>query len=104
MYDLFLVRVMNGITDRAKKFQALGDVQFIVVAIVIERLPLDVFHDEVGQTILGRPTVKQPGDVWMIQGSEYLSFFAEATQDEVCVHPAFDEFDGGSLVELIIGA
>src|SRR5215213_5195456 len=96
--------VMNRITDGAKKLQSLGDVQFVVVAITVQRLPFDEFHHEVGQAILGGPTVKQPGDVWVVQSGEYLSFFAEAAQDEVCVHAAFDEFDGGSLVELVIGA
>ncbi len=40
----------------------------------------------------------------VIEGGENLSFFAEAAQDEVSVHPAFDEFDGGAFIELVIGA
>ena len=40
----------------------------------------------------------------MIERGEYLSFFAEATQDEIRIHAALHELDGRALAELIIGA
>ena len=42
--------------------------------------------------------------MWMVQSGEDLSLFTEATQDEVRVHPAFDELDGRSLVEFVVCA
>src|SRR3954471_24890346 len=40
----------------------------------------------------------------MIESGEYLAFFAEATQDEVCIHAALHELDCGAFVELVVGA
>jgi hypothetical protein len=42
--------------------------------------------------------------VRVIECGEDLSFLAEAAQDEIGVHAAFDELDGGALVELVIDA
>src|SRR5690348_10865860 len=74
------------------------------VAITVERLPFDKLHYEVGQSVFGGAAVEQTGDVWMIEGGEYLSFFAETTQDEISIHAALHQFDGGALVELVVGA
>ncbi len=60
----------------------------MTVAITVERLPLDILHHEEGQSVFGRAAVKQAGDVRVVEGCEYLAFFAEATEDEIGVHAA----------------
>src|SRR6185369_5631797 len=76
----------------------------MTVAITVERLALDKLHYEVGQSIFSRAAVEQAGNVWMIERCEYLTLFAEATEDEIGVHAALHQFDGGTFVELIVGA
>src|SRR5215217_7642256 len=76
----------------------------MTVAITVERLPLDKLHHEVGQSVFGGAAVEQSGDVWMIESCEYLAFFAEATEDEISVHAALHQLDGGTFVELVVGA
>ena len=36
------------------------------VAVVVDCDAIDVFHDEVGQAIVGRSAVEKASDVWMI--------------------------------------
>src|SRR5215204_6563680 len=76
----------------------------MTIAVAVERLPFDVLHDEIGQAIFSCASVEQTADVWMIECGKYLSLFAEAAQDKVGVHPAFDQFYCCSFAELIIGA
>src|SRR5215217_4259658 len=104
MHDLFLVCIVNGAANRAEEVQPFGDVQLMAVAIGVERLPFDVLHHEVGQTVFRRSSIQQAANVWMIESREDLSFFAKAAQDEVSIHPAFDQFYCSPFVELIIGA
>ena len=40
----------------------------------------------------------------VVERGENLSLLTEATEDEVCVHPALDELDGDTLLELVVGA
>ena len=98
MHDLFLVCVMDCVANRAEKFQALDDIQFIVVAITVEWLPFDELHYEVGQTIFSGAAIKQPGDVWMVQSGKYLSLFAEAAQDESVSIPRFTSLIAARLL------
>src|ERR1043165_3800753 len=101
MDHLLLVSIVDCVTDRAKEFQTLADVQLMSVAITVERLPFNKLHHEVRQSVFGCAAVEQARDVWMIESSEYLAFFAETTQDEVSIHAALHEFDGGTFVELV---
>src|SRR5687768_13626922 len=76
----------------------------MTIAITVERLPLDVLHHEVGQTVLGGAAVEQAADVRMIECRQDLSFFAKPAEDEVSVHPALDQLDRGCFIKLVIGA
>src|SRR5215510_10856375 len=76
----------------------------MTVAVTVERLPFDKLHHEVGQSVFSRAAVEQAGDVWMIESCEYLAFFTEAAEDEIGVHAALHQFDGGAFVELVVGA
>src|SRR5688500_12192999 len=76
----------------------------MLIAVVVQRLPFDVFHDEVGQSIAGCASVQQAGDVRMIQSGQNLALGAKTAQDEVRIHAALDQFDRDALVELLVNA
>ena len=76
---------------------------FRVVAILVDRLPLDVLHDEVGAAVLGGAAVEQLGDVRVVEVGEDLALGAEAADDLVRVHAAPDELEGDLLLELLVG-
>ena len=40
----------------------------------------------------------------MIEGGENLALVAKASQDEVGIHAALDQLDGGALVEFVVDA
>ena len=74
------------------------------IAVAIERLAFDVLHDEVRQAVIGGAAVEQACDVWMIEGSEYLSFLAKAAQDKVGIHAALDQLYRDAHLEFIVDA
>src|SRR5687767_4528582 len=104
MDDLLLVRILNGIAKRTKKFQAFGDREMMCVAVTIERLPFDKLHHEVRETIGSRTAVKEARDVRMVEGREDLSFFAESPQHEIRVHAALHQLNRDSKNEFVVDA
>src|SRR5918997_886519 len=76
----------------------------MTIAITVERLPLDVLHHEVGQTVLSSAAVEQATDVRVIERRKDLSFFTKPAEDEVSVHPALDQLDRRCFIKLVIGA
>ena len=102
MDDQVLVRVMHGGADCAEELQAIGDGYVPVVAVIVQRLALDVFEDEVGNAVLGRSAVEQPGDVRVIQARQDLPLVTEALPDGVRVHAPLDQLNGHLLAILII--
>ena len=59
-------------------FSALAQVEPPLVAVLIERLALDVLHDEVWLAIVRLACIDQPRDVRMIEARENLPLGAEA--------------------------
>jgi hypothetical protein len=61
------VGVLDRRADRQQQPGAVPGGQLPVGAVLADRLALDVLHDEVGQAVLGRAAVEQPGDVRVAQ-------------------------------------
>ena len=78
VHDEVLVGVLDGTAYGAEDLQALRNRQLLRVAIAVDRLTLDVFEDEVGHALLGRPAVEQPRHVGMVEGGQDLPLAAEA--------------------------
>ena len=76
----------------------------MTVAILIDGLAFDVFHDEVGQTSFGRAAIEQASNVWMSEAGENLTFIPKAGENEICIHATPDDLDSYLLFELIIVA
>ena len=102
MDDQVLVGEVDGRADLPEELEPLVGRQLPLVAILVDRLPLDILHDEVGTAILGGAAVEQLGDVRMVQVSEDLALGAEAADDLVRVHAAPDELEGHPLLELLV--
>ena len=103
MDDEVLVRVGHGCADFAEQIEPLLVCELMAVAIGRKRLALDVFHDEVGQAVVGRAAIDQPRDVRMIELRQNLALVAEAAQDVVRIEPALDELDRDFLPVLVVG-
>ena len=101
--DQVLVGEVDGRADLPEELQALAHRQLPVVAVLVDRPPLDVLHDEVGAAVLGGAAVEQLGDVRMVEVGEDLALGAEAADDLVGVHAAPDELDRDPLLELLVG-
>jgi hypothetical protein len=79
MNNIVMVRVGHRFAHLPKKLQAFGDTQFLLIAIAIKRLPLNVFHDKIRQAIRGRAAIQQARNEGMIERRENLPFLAKAT-------------------------
>jgi len=58
MDHLFLVRVVDGVADRPKQFETIGDVELVRGSITVERLSFDELHHEVRQAVVCRAAVE----------------------------------------------
>ena len=76
----------------------------MLVAVVVDRDSLDIFHDKVGKAALGCATIEQARNVRMIKAGQNLALSTEMAQHRISVHAAFDQFDRDLLLILGIGA
>jgi len=97
-----LVRVLHRRADRAEEEESLPDAEAVAVAVLAERPPLDVLHDEVRQAVLGRPSVEQLRDVRVVERRQDLPLPAEPGDDLGRVHPLADDLDRDVLAELLV--
>jgi hypothetical protein len=103
MDDQILVRVSDRGADTLEQLQALGDRQVPSIAVLVDRLALDELHDEVGQAVVGRPSVEQARDVGVIESGQDLALAAESLDDVVRVQPAPEDLDRDTLLERVVG-
>ena len=98
------MREVDRRADGLEQLQALRERQAVLVAVAVDRLPLDVLHQEERQAVLRAAAVEQSGDVRVVDVSEDLTFGAESTQDLVGGHPRPDDLCGDPPLELAVGA
>src|ERR1700719_1819792 len=104
MNDQVLVRVGYGRASFTKEVQPFGGTELTRVAIGANRLALHILHDEVGEAVIGRPSVDEARDVGMIELRENLPLVAKSAKNVLGVEPAPDEFDRDFLVIFIVGS
>ena len=104
MDDQVLVGVLDRRADLAEEVQPRGGVQALRVAVVDDRLALDVLHHEVGQAVRRRAAVEQAGDVRVLEAGEDLPLVPEAPHDRLGVHAALEHLDRDALLELVVVA
>src|SRR4051812_30364494 len=64
----------------------------------------DIFHDEIGQSVISGSAIEQAGDVGMFERRKNLPLVLKTIQDRLGVHPALDQLDRDDHSELLIGA
>src|SRR5258708_39749823 len=95
---------MTRRADLLEKPQPFDDVELARIAVGINRLTLDVLHDEIRPAVFGCATIEEPGDVGVVQAGQYLPLAAEPLDYRVCVQAAFDEFDRDLFLKRLVGA
>jgi len=104
MNDQMTVRVRHSRANFAEWLQSFRNGKTVLVAICVERNPLDVFHDKVRQTAIGRSAIEETGYIWMIKARQNLPFGPEMAQHRVRVHAAFNELNRDLLFVFGVGA
>ncbi len=99
MDDALLVGVRYRLTHLEKEPEPVGDGEGVRVGELVDRLPVDVVHREVGEVVGSAAAVEQPGDVGMVQRGQDLALRPEARENMVRIHASLDQFDRDSLVE-----
>src|SRR6266550_811439 len=104
MNNLLLVGVMKRVANSQKKSKSFGDAQPMGIAVTVQRLPCDIFHDEIRQAVLGCTPVHQTGDVRVVERRQNLTLFTKAPEDKVSVHATLHQFNCHAHGELVINA
>ena len=104
MDDQSLVRELHRLAHAQEQGQTPVHGQLLAVAVPVDGLALDQFHDQVRQALRGGATVEQPRNVRMIEVRQYLAFGAEPLEHVACVVAGPDELDRDFLLVLRIGA
>jgi len=104
MNDQVLVSELHRRTDLAKELEALQRVQTVMVAVAIDCLAFNVLHNKIRETILRSATVKQPGNVWVLEIGKDLTLHYESAEDFVSIHAPVYELDGDLFTILVVGS
>ena len=96
MDDPLLMRVLNGVADMDKKFQSLGRVEVVLVAVVGDPNAANQFHHKVRTAVLGGAGVEHFGNVWMVHDRQRLALRLEARDNLPGVHAQLDDLQGDS--------
>ncbi len=64
---------------------------------LVDRQPVDIFHDQIGRSLRADAAVDQPGDVGMLEPSENAALGAEGLAGEID-QPRADELDRDLLI------
>src|SRR5438132_3259636 len=102
MNDQTLVRVSNSRADLAEKLEALFRFQLALIAIVIQSLALDVFHDKKWNSIRSKAAAVKLRDVWVIETGEEMLFAFEVTNNVFRVEAAANELERDFAIQLPI--
>jgi hypothetical protein len=94
MDDGFLVGVLHSFAGLNKKFEPIGDLEFVLIAIFVNGQPVDVLHHKVWLALRRGSCVKHLGNRWMIHDGERLPLRLEALYHRLVIHPGLDQLQG----------
>ena len=97
-----LVGDLNRGANLAKELQPFRYRQLLLVAVLVDRLSLDVLHDQEQPSVLGRAAVVELGDVWMVDRGQDLPLVAEPADEVGARRGAPEELDGHGSPELVV--
>lgn len=99
-----LMSVLYGFADAAEQLQTCLDVELMSIAVLVERLAVDVLHDEVGCPGRGDTTVMKLCDRRVIEGCEYATLSPEAGGERVGRDARQEALQRDELVEVRVRA
>jgi len=97
--DAVRVRMRHGPQDGHEETQPPADVQPLEVAVLRQRLSVDVFHDEVRAAVHVCARFEHGRDARMVQGSEDLPFGPEPREHVLRVDTAAQELHRDEIPE-----
>src|SRR3989304_1647566 len=97
-----LVGDLNRGANLAKELQPFRYRQLLLVAVLVDRLSLDVLHDQERPAVLGRAAGVELGDVWMVDRGQDLPLVAEPADEVSARRGAPEELDGHGSPELVV--
>ena len=75
------MRVLDGIADLPEQAKPGGDGQFLGLAIIEQMMSRHVFHDDVGQSVIGGTSIIKSGNIGVFERGQDLALIAESRQD-----------------------
>src|SRR6476660_5386706 len=97
-----LMGVGDCIANLPKEFQPVSDRQLARIAVLRERITLNVLHHEICEAVRCGPAVEQASDVGVSQPRLNLPFRTKTPQDEARTHSVPNNFDRNGCIELSI--
>jgi len=97
MDQAFVVGVLNSFAYRDEEFEAIPEIQVVMIAIGRNRLAGNVLHHEVGAAIGSRSRIKDLRDVGMVHDRKGLALLLESGQNLAGIHAGVDDFEGDPL-------
>src|SRR5215472_7873625 len=104
MNDKVAMRIADFRAYALKQLEPLRNRQLALIAVEVNRLTLDVFHDEVGQAVVGRASIEQAGDVGMVEHGQNPALTVKPIKDVVGIQTSADDFDGNEFLKGVVGA
>src|SRR5260370_648275 len=97
-----LVREFDGRADVLKELELLGNGQFTPVAVPVNRLALNVFHDKIRQAVAGCAAVQQTSHIGVVERGQDLALAAKPLNDVVGIKPTADNLYGHEFLKRVV--
>ena len=104
MNDQVAMRVLDGPRDVENQCQAPIDIESTLLAILVDRQPVDVVHNEVRQFIFRDAAIEQPGDVVVHQARQYLAFYEKTSASLIGIEAHWQNLERRLMLELLVSA
>ena len=71
------MKELQTVEQLSEQMNSCFNIEAVSAAIIGYRKPIDIFHGEKGQSVMGFTSVKNVGDIWVVQSREYLAFMTK---------------------------
>src|SRR5580765_8368066 len=102
MDDELMMSMGYSLAHKEEQYQLLP--QLHLLAVFIDRNPIDIFHDEIRPAILCVPCVNQMGDRRMVQVCEKLAFLEKSVAPGGALDVGPKALDRDVLLQLSVGS
>jgi len=89
-----LMGMADSLTELFENVETSLEIRILLFEPLVEGLPLDELHGEVGLFLLGDAGIDDAADGWVIHFGEGIHLGIEAGEDFACTHAETDDLDG----------